>query len=128
MFGLIKIGWSRVKWGGMDFISFHHLPSYFFPFDLGGMENLPCSILKYPNNGMKIPPCYTPPISIPLRSFLVVRLGGGVELEAGCYYRSSYMMWERLLGLRQVLGKDVTSSSLVVRLGGILLWIMLYDA
>ena len=36
----------------MDSIPFHHLPPYFFASDLGGMNKLPCSFLKFSNNRM----------------------------------------------------------------------------
>lgn len=47
LFVSYKIGWSRVEWDGMDFISFHRLPLYFFPSNMGGMKNLSWSVLKF---------------------------------------------------------------------------------
>ena len=37
------------EWNEMVWIPFHHLLLYFFPSNLGGMKNLACFVLKFPN-------------------------------------------------------------------------------
>lgn len=43
---------AKVSMDLMYFILFHHLPSFFVPFDSGEMKKLFYSIVKHQNNGM----------------------------------------------------------------------------
>ena len=57
---LDHLKFDGAEWSGMNSIPFHHLPSYFFSSNLGGMNNLSYSVLKFPNNGIWYSFCSAP--------------------------------------------------------------------